>query len=165
VWTRTVCDAPRNADGSFTLSLDGARHLPAEDRAALEWLQRHARGGESVLEAVGRAPDGNIGGDFSEFGRVSALTGVATPLGWPQHVLSWGADWAKINERWQTVQRIYAWPDKGTTLADLQNLDVRYIFVGDVERRTYDPGGLARLHAALPIVYENRDTFIAAVPR
>lgn len=48
--------------------------------------------------------------------------------------------------------------------AHLRALDVRYVFAGDVERRTYGTAALSRLRATLPIVYQNGDTFIARVP-
>ncbi|MDQ3815614.1 MAG: DUF2298 domain-containing protein [Armatimonadota bacterium] len=164
IWTRTVLYAPRERDGSFVMSLNGARHLPLEDQLALEWLRTHAQEGEAVLEAVGQNERGEMGGDFTEVGRVSALTGVPTPVGWPQHVWFWGGDMDQIRQRWEIVRRIYSWPNDATAIADLRVLGVRYVFVGDLERRTYDPHALIRLRAALNVVYENRDTFIAGVP-
>jgi uncharacterized membrane protein len=43
-------------------------------------------------------------------------------------------------------------------------LQVRYIFVGDLERRTYPSEALEQLRRALPVEYSNGDTFIARVP-
>jgi hypothetical protein len=42
---------------------------------------------------------------------------------------------------------------------------VRYVYVGDLERRAYDPSGLTRLRSALPVAYEKSDTFICIAPR
>jgi uncharacterized membrane protein len=99
LWTRTVRDAPRDAGGRFVLSLDGARHLPAEDQAALSWLRIHVPTGTSVLEAVGQTEQGTPGGDYTEFARVSSLTGIPTPLGWSggSHLPAWGADMGRNN--------------------------------------------------------------------
>lgn len=159
LWTRAALDAPReaNEESRRALSLDGAKHLPATDRAALDWLRRHARPGETVLEAASPRP-------FSGFGRVSALTGIATPLGWPQHLRSWGASEAEIERRLALVKKFYTRPDAPTTRAHLRALGVRYVFAGDLERRTYGSAALSRLRAALPVVYQNGDTFVARVP-
>jgi uncharacterized membrane protein len=140
-------------------SLDGARYLAENDRKAIDWLSTHAAPGDVVLEAVSEQPSGS----YSQFGRVAWLTGVPAPLGWVQHVMFWGAPWDEVRVRWQTVRDIYAWPNDATAIAALQRLKVRYVFVGDLERSNYDPAALARLRAALPVVFEDGDTFIAAV--
>jgi uncharacterized membrane protein len=166
LWTRTVRDAPRDAGGRFVLSLDGARHLPPEDRAALSWLRGNVPTGASLLEAVGETEQGAAGGDYTEFARVSALTGIPTPLGWSggSHLPAWGADMAEIERRFDAVKTVFAWPDDASGKTALRTLGVRYVFVGDLERRTYDLDALARLRAALPIEYSQSDTFIARVP-
>jgi hypothetical protein len=41
---------------------------------------------------------------------------------------------------------------------------VRYVVVGEWERRQYDAAALDRLRAALKVVFEDGDTFIARVP-
>ncbi len=61
------------------------------------------------------------------------------------------------------VRDIYGWSDATVALSTLQTLKARYVFVGALERRNYDPAALARMHAALPIVFEEGDTFIAEV--
>lgn len=167
LWTRTVRDAPRDANGGFILSLNGARHLPPEDQAALSWLRTNVPAGAAVLEAVGETEDGSAGGDYTEFARVSALTGIPTALGWSggSHLPAWGADMGEIARRFNAVKTVFSWPDDTSGQAALRALGVRYVFVGDLERRTYPADALARLRAALPIEYSQGDTFIASVPQ
>jgi YYY domain-containing protein len=141
------------------LSLHGARFLPESDREALRWLSTHALPDSVVVEAVNSQPSGA----YNEFGRVAWLTGVPTPLGWPQHVNFWGGQWDEIRARWQMVRDIYAWSDDATALATLQRLKARYVFVGELERRNYDPAAIARLRAALPVVFADGGTFIVEV--
>jgi uncharacterized membrane protein len=62
------------------------------------------------------------------------------------------------------LKTVFAWPDDTSGKAALRVLGVRYVFVGDLERRTYDLDALVRLRAALPIEYSQGDTFIARVP-
>jgi uncharacterized membrane protein len=166
LWTRTVRDAPRDADGRFNLSLNGARHLPQQDQAALMWLRSNVPLGASVLEAVGETPEGAPGGDYTEFARVSSLTGIPTPLGWSggSHLPAWGADMGELVRRFDAVKTVFSWPDDVTAKEALRALGVRYVFIGDLERRTYSADALARLRASLPIEYSQGDTFIARVP-
>jgi uncharacterized membrane protein len=72
-------------------TLDGLAELYSKDRnepeevhrqqlmeyEAARWLSENLRGKPIVLEAVG--------GDYSQYGRVSARTGLPTLLGWPFH--------------------------------------------------------------------------------
>ena len=164
MWTRAVRDALRDEAGKFILSLDGARFLPASDRKALDWLQSNAAPGEVVLEAVGQNEKGEMGGDFTPISRISALSGLPAPLGWPQHVWMWGQDMDGVRLRWDMVRRIYAWPNNAESLDALRSLGVHYVFVGGDERRQYDATALSRLRAALTVVFEDGDTFIARVP-
>jgi YYY domain-containing protein len=166
LWTRVVRDAPRDVGGRFVLSLNGARHLPLEDQTALAWLRSNVPADASVLEAVGETPEGAPGGDYTEFARVSSLTGIPTPLGWSggSHLPAWGADMGELARRFDAVKVVFAWPDDVSGKAALRALGVRYVFIGDLERRTYPLDALARLRSALPIEYSQGDTFIARVP-
>jgi len=173
VWTRTVRDAPReppgDPNGQFILSLNAARFLPPAEQSAIEWLRDHAKAGDTLLEAVAQ-PQGP-GADYNaSYGRVAAFTGVPTAVAWPQHLNGWGIPYDdmnghdSINKRSETIRRIYAWPDNQSGLAALQQLGVRYVFVGSTERSIYNPAALSRLKSALPNAYENGDTFIAEAP-
>jgi uncharacterized membrane protein len=163
IWTRVVRD-PRDDSGQITLSLDGARFLPPSDRKALDWLQSNVALGENVLEAVGQDDKGQMGGHYTPISRISALSGISTPLGWPQHVWVWGEEHGAVELRWQLVRRIYRWPSDEEALSTLRFLKVRYVVVGDWERRQYDAAALDRLRSALKVVFEDGDTFIAQVP-
>jgi YYY domain-containing protein len=163
LWTRVVRDAPRDEKGQFLLSLDGARWVPPSDRAAMDWLLLMSRPGDRVLESVGENERGGLGGDFSNNGRVSAFTGLATPLGWPQHVWMWGEDISRVAQRWETVRRIYQWPRDGSAEVLLRELKVQWVFIGAEERNRYEAAGLRRLQNALTPVYTNGDTVILKV--
>ena len=160
LWTRVVRDAPRDERGGFLLSLDGARWLPASDRAAINWLRNASKPGDHVLEAVGRSESGGIGGDFSDIGRVAAFTGLTAPLGWPDHVRMWGEDYGQILQRGETVRAVYQWPRDGSAEESLRALNVQWVFIGAQERQLFPADGLQRLQAALTPVYSNGDTMI-----
>lgn len=163
LWTRAVRDASRSIEGRFELSLDGARWMPPSDRAAMNWLDQVAAPGDIVLEAVGKNEKGGIGGDFTTAARISALTGMTAPLGWPQHVWMWGEDYGAVHRRWEIVRLIYEWSPDGSARTALRELKVKWVFVGEEERRYFSPAGLKRLSDALTPVYTNGDTMVLKV--
>lgn len=116
------------------------------------WLREQAvqAGGELpvVLEAVG--------GQYSSFGRVSANTGLPTVLGWPGHEWQWrGGDHPEPGRREPLVRQIYSTPDLELVAFMLDELDVAYIYVGDLETRTYEAAGLAKFRDRLEIAFAN----------
>ena len=155
VWRWSVQDVPRDANNAVALSLDGARHLPSDDREAVTWLSDNSKGDEAVLEAIGV-------NSYSQFGRVSALTGVPTLIGWPSHVSSWGGDSAEIERRRQLVETVYngAAAEQTAALREVKQLKVRWILIGDLERRTYNALALTRLHDAHHVAFQSGETII-----
>lgn len=59
---------------------------------------------------------------------------------------------------------MWNWHDNAITLATLKKLGVRYVFVGDVERRTYRPEALQRLQSTLRPVFTSGATIVQEVP-
>ena len=136
-------------------TLDGlawlARYNPAEHEAIM-WLRQQAEAVDGpppvVLEAVG--------GQYSGYGRVSANTGLPTVLGWPGHELQWrGSDHAEPGRREPIVTQIYTATDLSLAGALLDQFNVRYIYVGDLEREKYGPVGLEKFGEALDVAFAN----------
>ena len=149
----------RAADGSplerQPATLDGlawlARYNPAEYEAIM-WLRQQAEAADGpppvVLEAVG--------GQYSGYGRVSANTGLPTLLGWPGHELQWrGSDNPEPGRREPIVEQIYTATDLGAVGFLLDQFNVRYIYVGDLEREKYGPVGLDKFSEALDVAFAN----------
>jgi uncharacterized membrane protein len=151
--------------GYAGLSLNGSGPRSAQDYAAMEWLRQNAGPGEAVLEAV--KPGEGIA-SYHDFGRVAALTGVPSVLGWTQHVWFWGADLNEdIEPRRLLASQVYTWAsdeEAQTSINKLQFWNVRYIFVGELERREYPAASLEKLRRHYPVVYENEEAFIVRVP-
>jgi YYY domain-containing protein len=141
---RWAPDAPRTLDGTaFMAAVSAERYGEAfsldEDAAAIAWLRRNVSGTPVILEA--HLPS------YQWAGRVAAHTGLPTLLGWEWHQVQQrnavGAG-PVIAARQRAVQRIYADPDPDAALALLRSYGVEYIYVGGVERASYDPAGLAK---------------------
>lgn len=130
LWARTVESAPLDMDGKVRLSLNAARFMSDDGAAGIEWLRKNAEPGATVLEPLDSDNSGNPTGDYdANWGRVSAFSGVPTPVGWPAHIAAWGADGREINQRADLIWRVYGWPSDAIGFAALKTLGVRYIFV------------------------------------
>jgi uncharacterized membrane protein len=95
--------------------------------AAIQWLKTAPPG--IVLEAVG--------GSYSSFGRVSTMSGKPTVLGWPGHESQWRGGSREMGSRQSDVEQIYrsaGWEDVEELL---RKYNVKYVFVGSLERSYY----------------------------
>jgi uncharacterized membrane protein len=117
-------------------TLDGLAFLKRSspgEYAAIEWLRDDASWGRMV-EAVGD--------DYTDFARISSSTGLPTVLGWKGHELQWrGA--SSFTGREEDVNSIYSSADSGLVRLLLDAYDVRYVYLGSRERRTYGGYNLA----------------------
>ena len=126
-------------------TLDGAAwlesHHPA-DAAGISFLTETALPGDIVVEAAD--------GSYAYNGRVSAMTGLATIVGWVGHEAGWRSGVGDAGTRWSDVRTIYENPSRALDLMD--HYGAKYLFVGDVERELYTvnlpDNGLTEIFAA-----------------
>ena len=159
VWQWIAPDTSRGENSIVALSLDGARHLAADERAAITWLSRNARVGEAVLEAT--KP-----GSYSGFGRVSALSGVPTVLGWSQHVEGWGGASGETARRRMLIENFYQAADVEAARAawkPISALGVKWVFIGELERQTANPPSIAMLRQSGRIAFESGETCVLRI--
>ena len=78
-----------------------------------------------------------IGGSYTDYARVSTLSGFPTVLGWPGHESQWRGGYTEMGTRYDDVSLLYATNDWMTAEALIQTYDIRYIFIGNLERSTY----------------------------
>ena len=97
-----------------------------DDYQAIQFMQELEPG--VVAEAVG--------GQYSEYARISTFTGLPTVLGWPGHEGQW-RDAALQGSRKDDIQTLYTTPDWATTQEIIDRYHIRYIVVGNLERTTY----------------------------
>jgi uncharacterized membrane protein len=137
-------------------TLDGAAYLEVSrgaDLEAIEWINRSLSTGV-VAEA--------IGGSYSDYGRVSAHTGLPTVLGWGGHEVQWRGDAAPQGSRQSDIQRLYetnSWPEAA---ALMDQYDIEYVYVGPLETATYLRLDERKFSAFLDKVYENGEVRIYA---
>lgn len=129
LWSKT------NAFSPAYWTLDGVEYLrrqSPEEMAAIDWLQSAPAG--VVAEAVPPA-----GGSYTQYGRVSMLSGKPALLGWMGHESQWRGGNEAMGTRQLDLERLYCSSSWQETQSILDQYQIRYIFIGSLERSTYQP--------------------------
>jgi YYY domain-containing protein len=145
--------------GGFTndQTLDGldfvTRGEPYE-REAIDWLNANVEGTPVILEA--------FGDDFGPAGRISSRTGMPTVIGWLNHERQWRGDPDPFDSsgtpytvRPQEVARLYNTPVAGEAQIFIDKYGIEYVYVGSLERATYDIQGLFKFGEFMDVVFQN----------
>lgn len=127
LWNKTVGFSPPEG-----WSLDGtayfARQSP-DEISAIRWLSQAPPG--VVAEAVG--------GSYSGYARVATLSGKPTVIGWPGHEIQWRGGTREMGSRQVDIQTLYCTANWEQAKAIIQQYNIRYIYVGSLERTAYTP--------------------------
>jgi uncharacterized membrane protein len=132
-------------------TLDGMAFLQnvrPDDYAAIKWLQENVRGIAYIVESTG--------GSYTETAWVSAFTGLPTVLGWDFHEHQWRGNSIEANKRRPDIEQIYRSTDAKQVLSLLDKYNVRYVYLGTVEKSKYElpPNAAERFARFLERVYE-----------
>ncbi len=112
-----------------------------EDALATDWLNEHIIGMPVVLEANGDS--------YTDYERVSVITGLPTVLGWHTHEWLWKSSSEIVDARAADIETIYTSLrkvgeeetytslNKEELLQLLKKYDVSYIYVGKLEQEKY----------------------------
>lgn len=146
-------------DGGLTL--DGMAYLESTDEGlygAIRWLNDNVDGSVVILEAPGTALE------YSS--PASAFTGLPTLLGWAGWEVMWRGSWDIVTERTEAADAIYEAPGGGEAIGLLTKYNVRYIYLGTLEKERYGPDVAARFDGQpgrYEPVYGNEDVRIYRV--
>lgn len=158
----TVLAVPARAHEHGTpWTLDGAAWLATSrptDYAAIRWLNANVEGAPVIVEAPGDQHRAYI-----YEGRVSALTGLPTMLGWGGHQRQWRGNYDEPGRREVELETLFTTLDPTEAQAILARYNVTYIYIGQVERERYPAEGLDKFTAMFPVVYEGGDVVIYSV--
>ncbi len=146
----------RNAWQGALDGFDGLAWMGREapgDRAAVEWLRKHAVDGAVLAETTGNA--------YSDYGRIGAATGLPIVLGWDNHEGLWrgGGALPELEGRRRDLRLLYTSEDPGIVQGILRRYDVRYVFVGALEHKDYGVNAFP-LRANYRRVFESRGTAV-----
>jgi uncharacterized membrane protein len=139
----------------YTLDdFDRLRRENPDEAAALEWLKSAPEG--VVAEA--------IGGSYSAYARVSTYSGMPTVLGWPGHESQWRGGSAEQGSRNNDITVLYSTPDWNTASDIIHKYDIRYIYIGNLERIMKPLLQEDKFKTHLRVVYQNNSVVIYEVP-
>ncbi|HJJ54469.1 MAG TPA: DUF2298 domain-containing protein [Methanocorpusculum sp.] len=111
-------------------TLDGSDWLFSEhpgDALGISWLKENANSSDIVAEAAGTS--------YTYSSRISAMTGLSTPLGWAGHETGWRTGMASIDAVVADLRQMYENP--GFTIYLMEKYGVDYLYVGEVEKSQY----------------------------
>jgi len=135
-------------------TLDGMEYLQREhpdDFGAIAWLRNNVSGMPVLLEASGNP--------YSYYARFSSNTGLPTVMGWANHEGLWRSHDKSVGARQGDVKRIY----EGSTLEEvaplLDRYGVRYVVVGELERKDHPGPGLQKFEQ-LPVAVRSGATVV-----
>ena len=117
------------------------------DFEGINWLNQNVQGSPIILEAV--IPTYQWGS------RISVYTGMPTVVGWKWHQEQ--QRWAyrrEVSNRIQDVSTMFSSTETELTIKLLKKYNVKYIYVGQVERLYYPNSGLEKFNQALAYLFE-----------
>jgi len=116
-----------NFKPAFGFNLDDFARIQrenADDAAGIEFLLTQPKG--VIAEAVG--------GSYSYYGRISTHTGYPTVMGWPGHESQWRGGTELHGTRQEDIATLYSTVRWEEARAIIEKYNIRYIFIGNLER-------------------------------
>ncbi|CUH93202.1 DUF2298 domain-containing protein [Herbinix luporum] len=126
-----------------------------DDYLATKWLNENISGTPVVLEANGLS--------YTEYQRVSVITGLPTVLGWYTHEQLWKSSpdssndlvTSQLNDRANDIEAIYTSQDESLVKELIGKYNISYIYVGLLEEQKYEGVNHDLIKSLGEIVFEN----------
>lgn len=118
-----------------------------EDALATDWLNQNITGTPVVLEANGDS--------YTDYQRVSVITGLPTLLGWRTHEWLWKGDPELLDARAADIETIYTSTEEDMVRSLIQEYNIAYIYVGKLEKEKYGTVNHELLKSLGTVVYES----------
>lgn len=150
-----IFNKTNNFKPPYGLTLDDFDRVQIEnpdEAAAIRWLRSAPDG--IVAEAVG--------GAYSSYARIANYTGLPTVLGWDNHEGQW-RDYVLIGNRRQDIETLYTTQDGFVAQEIVARYNIRYIYVGGLERSTY-PVDEGKFNNLFRLVFQQGNATIYEVP-
>lgn len=138
--------------------LDGTAYLKdryPSDHEAIHWLNTTISGQPVILESQGDS--------YTDHARISANTGLPTVLGWTVHEWLWRGTYDIPAPRVDEVQTLYETSDLKTARELLTKHNVKYVYIGNLEREKYTNLSEEKFKALGNIVFTNENVTIYAI--
>lgn len=162
---------------TFGLTLDAADFFNRDNKDDLDtinWINKNIKDRSVILEAVGDS--------YTYFGRMSVFTGQITPMGWKSHEWTWrfqGSEASKakaidpkanvetgygaVSIVADDVSRIYQGKDLTQVKKLVDKYGIQYIYVGNLEKMTYQNLNTEKLLQLGKVVYSSQNSKLIKV--
>ena len=148
--------APGPRETAATTGYQDQTILPADDLALIEWVRANVEGGRIVAEASGD--------DYLWTGRISALTGTQSPVGWRFHEVQQRRPYGpEVDKRYADFQTLYSTTDPIEVARILATYEADYVAFGTVEAVLAGPNAAVRDDECLTVVFESDAAWLASV--
>ena len=149
--------AIRSYYGDFKnrVGLDGSLYLKTrlpDDYKAIAWINKYIKGSPVIVEAQGDS--------YTDYGRISANTGLPTILGWTVHEWLWRGTYDIPAPRIAEIKDIYESQDINKTKQLLNKYKASYIYVGSLEREKYPELKESKFEKIGKIIFQEGQTKI-----
>jgi len=137
------------------VGLDGIAYMKQrlpDDYKAIMWLNQNIKGRPVIVEAQGDS--------YTDYGRISANTGLPTVLGWTVHEWLWRGSYDIPAPRIEDVRLIYESDDLEETKKILRKYRVEYVYLGKLEREKYTNLNGSKFEGLGKVVFETGQTKI-----
>ena len=104
-----------------------------------------------------------VGGSYTNYARISAHSGQPALLGWPGHESQWRGGAEEMGSRQADIEKLYTTTSWAETQQILEAYNIRYIYVGPLERSTY-PVSAFKFDDFLKVVFSSGEVTIYEVP-
>lgn len=129
-----------------------------DDYLATKWLNENVFGTPVVLEANGFS--------YTDYQRVSVITGLPTVLGWYTHEQLWKSSpdrtnnmvISELNSRANDIEAIYTSEDENIVRELIRKYNIEYIYVGPLEEEKYGWINHGLIKNLGEVVFENPDS-------
>ncbi len=138
--------------------LDGLSWLNTQypnDYHGILWIQANTSPSSVIVEADGDS--------YTDYARVSSFTGRQTIIGWAVHEWLWRGTYDVVAPRREEVRQIYENIDIDSIRPILNKYQVKYIFVGTIERQKYTSLAESKFNKIGQEVFRSGDTAIYSV--
>lgn len=123
---------------------------------AITWINGNIEEQVSMLESVGKI--------YSKWGMVSSYTGNPTLVQWPKHIYQQGYPSEEIAKRIIEADQIYRTDDFNLAYSILQKYNIKYVFIGEIEKERYSQNSLAKFSKYCKKIYDEDNNEIYILP-
>jgi len=128
------------------IGLDGLSYLTDEEKELISYIKKNTQTKDIVLETVGRA--------YTKSNFISASTGRATILGWPNHEIQWRGSNTVINDLKDNIELFYQDPNNNMELINEYNIKYLILSKSDILLNKYDENEFIK---SFDLIFENKE--------